>query len=319
MKLLMNDYIIIFLGFILDFILGDPYFLYHPVRIIGNLINFLDKNLNKIKYKQKLMGLITLVTTSITTFMVVKIFVNISPSIFINDIIKIYIVYTIFSTKCLAYEGKKIFKALENSDLESSRKLMSYLVSRETKNMTEEDIIKATIETLTENIVDGIISPMFFLIFGGIEYAYFYKAVNTLDSMIGYKNEKYKDFGYFSAKFDDILNYIPARIGAIIVVISSFILGYDYKNSFKIMLRDRKNHSSPNSAYPESASAGALNIQLGGKAVYFGKVEDKPTMGDKNKKIENKDILKAIKLVYMTSILSYIIFTIACIFLKFIF
>ena len=172
--------------------------------------------------------------------------------------------------------------------------------------MTREDIVKATIETISENIIDGIIAPLFFIIIGGAPLGMAYKAANTLDSMVGYKNDKYYNFGYASAKFDDLLNYVPARLSAFLVVISSFILKMDYKSSLKILIRDRRNHSSPNSAYSEAATAGALKIQLGGKASYFGHVEMKPTMGDYIDSPAPKHIKDTIKIMYVSSLLAVI-------------
>ena len=175
--------------------------------------------------------------------------------------------------------------------------------------MDEKMIIRSTMETISENTVDGIVAPMFYMFLGGMPLAMAYKAINTLDSMVGYKNEKYMDFGKFSAKVDDVANFIPARITGILIVLASMILGYDYKNSLKIFLRDRKNHSSPNSAHSEASVAGALGVQFGGKVSYFGKEIDKPTIGDKTKEFELEDIRKNIRIMYVTSFLSLVIFS----------
>ncbi|BEP28712.1 cobalamin biosynthesis protein [Helicovermis profundi] len=292
----------------LDQLFGDPYWFPHPVRFIGKYINFLEKKLNLDKYNKKFTGLVLLLIVMTTVYILIFWILKISSfnSIF-KLIIESFIIYTIFATKCLSLEGKKIAIALKENNTEKARQLISYLVSRDTENMNEKDIVKATVETLTENIVDGIVSPIFFLAIGGAPLAYLYKSVNTLDSMVGYKNKKYIDFGWASARFDDLLNYIPARLGALLVVLSAFILRLNYKNSFKIMLRDRFNHSSPNSAYPESAAAGALDIELGGKASYFGKVENKPTMGDDNKTPNYRDIENSVYLVNLVSIISIVL------------
>ena len=170
-------------------------------------------------------------------------------------------------------------------------------------------IIRSTMETISENTVDGIVAPMFYMFLGGMPLAMAYKAINTLDSMVGYKNEKYMEFGKFSAKVDDVANFIPARITGILIVLASMILGYDYKNSLKIFIRDRKNHSSPNSAHSEASVAGALGVQFGGKVSYFGKETDKPTIGDKTKEFELEDIRKNIRIMYVTSFLSLVIFS----------
>ena len=182
-------------------------------------------------------------------------------------------------------------------------------MSRDTGTMDEKMIIRSTMETISENTVDGIVAPMFYMFIGGLPLGMTYKAINTLDSMVGYKNEKYMEFGKFSAKVDDVANFIPARITGIFIIIVSFILHYDYKNSFKIFFRDRKNHSSPNSAHAEASVAGALGVQFGGRVSYFGKETEKPTIGDKIKDFELEDIKKNIKIMYVTSFLSLVIFS----------
>ena len=222
---------------------------------------------------------------------------------------EIYLMYTIFSINSLAREGKKVYKILQKGNLEIARKELSYLVSRDTEKMDKIMIIRSTMETISENTVDGIIAPMFYMFIGGLPLAMTYKAINTMDSMVGYKNEKYIDFGKFSAKVDDIANFIPARITGILIIISSFLLGFDYKNAKKIFFRDRKNHSSPNSAHSEASVAGALGVQFGGKVSYFGKEVEKPTIGDKKKEFRTEDIRKNIRIMYVTSFVGLVIFS----------
>ena len=217
--------------------------------------------------------------------------------------------YTIFSVNSLAREGNRVYRILKEGNIEKARKDLSYLVSRDTGTMDEKMIIRSTMETISENTVDGIVAPMFYMFIGGLPLGMTYKAVNTLDSMVGYKNEKYMEFGKFSAKVDDVANFIPARITGIFIIIASFILRYDYKNSFKIFFRDRKNHSSPNSGHAEASVAGALGVQFGGRVSYFGKETKKPTIGDKIKDFELEDIKKNIKIMYVTSFLSLVIFS----------
>ena len=170
-------------------------------------------------------------------------------------------------------------------------------------------IIRSTMETISENTVDGIVAPMFYMFLGGLPLSMSYKAINTLDSMVGYKNEKYIDFGKFSAKVDDVANFIPARITGIFIILASMILGYNGKEAWRIFFRDRKNHSSPNSAHSEASVAGALGVQFGGRVSYFGKEVDKPTRGDKKKEFEIEDIKKNIKIMYATSFLSLVVFS----------
>ncbi len=295
---------IILTGFILDLVFGDPRSLLHPVVIMGRIITFLEKILHKYK---KIGGIIlNLIVVGLT----VGVTYLVSGYL---EIIEIYLIYTIFATRSLALEGVKVFNILKKKDMQLARKELSYLVSRDTGYMQEKDIVRSIMETISENTVDGIISPLFFMVVGyliapltplGVALAMGYKAVNTLDSMVGYKNEKYKDFGWFSARVDDLANIIPARLtGGILIPVSAFFLRYDFKNSWKIFFRDRYNHASPNSAQSESAVAGALGVQFGGATSYFGRLKEKPTIGDKKKEFELEDIKRNIKLMYGSAIL----------------
>lgn len=304
---------IILTGFILDLVFGDPRSLLHPVVVIGKVITFLEK----ILYKYKKIGgvILNIIVVGLT------IGVTYIVSSYL-EVIEIYLIYTIFATRSLALEGVKVFDILKRKDMELARKELSYLVSRDTNYMQEKDIVRSVMETISENTVDGIISPLFFMVGGyliapltplGVALGMGYKAINTLDSMVGYKNEKYKDFGWFSARIDDIANIIPARLtGGVLIPISAFFLRYDFKNSWKVFFRDRYNHASPNSAQSESAVAGALGVQFGGTTSYFGKMAKKPTIGDKTKEFELSDIKKNIKLMYGSAFLgmglTYIIF-----------
>ena len=217
--------------------------------------------------------------------------------------------YTVFSVKSLAREGKRVYGIVKLGNLKVAREKLSYLVSRDTEKMDKLMIIRSTMETISENMVDGVIAPMFYMFLGGLPLTMTYKAINTLDSMVGYKNERYARFGMFSAKLDDVANFIPARISGIFITMASYILRYNYKNAWKIFKRDRKNHASPNSAHPESAVAGALGVQFGGKVSYFGKEVKKPTIGDKLKEFRLDDIKKNILLMYMTSFISICCFS----------
>lgn len=303
-----------FIAYMLDIFFGDPEWFPHPVRFIGKLINFLEKHLYKFKNKTFWGG--------VTAFIVI--FTTVIVSYFLAGLsqwIEIFFLYTTLAAKCLADEGMRVYKILKSGDLEDAKKKLSYLVSRDTETMDTRQIIRSVLETFSENSIDGVISPMFFAFAGScfeingvslaLPFAMGYKAVNTLDSMLGYKNEKYINFGTVSAKIDDIANLIPARIGGLILIpAAAFFLGLDYKKSVKIFLRDRFNHASPNSAHGESAFAGALGVQFGGKTKYFGVVYDKPTIGDKLKEFELNDILRGRKLVYGTSFIGLIVFLI---------
>lgn len=298
----------IWTAYVLDLIFGDPQNIIHPVQIIGKLISFGEKILLKEKYKF-FAGIILNLTVLSVTYGVNYIIFRSTKNSGIFAIIEIYLMYTIFSVNSLAREGKRVYGILKEGNIEKARKDLSYLVSRDTGTMDEKMIIRSTMETISENTVDGIVAPMFYMFIGGLPLGMTYKAVNTLDSMVGYKNEKYMKFGKFSAKVDDVANFIPARITGIFIIIASFILRYDYKNSFKIFFRDRKNHSSPNSGHAEASVAGALGVQFGGRVSYFGKETEKPTIGDKIKDFELEDIKKNIKIMYVTSFLSLVIFS----------
>lgn len=286
----------IYTAYILDLIFGDPYVIPHPVQAVGKLVSFLEKRLIGFQNK-KFFGMVLNLAVLAVTFIVCYFLQKIA-------LVEIYLMYTVFSVKCLADEGRKVYRILKEGNLTKARKELSYLVSRDTESLQKSDIIRSTMETISENTVDGVIAPMIYMFIGGLPLAMVYKAVNTMDSMLGYKNEKYSEFGYFSAKLDDAANFIPARItGGLLIPISCFFLRYDYKSAWRVFLRDRKNHASPNSAHSEAAVAGALGIQFGGKTSYFGKEYDKPTIGDKTREFQTEDIKKNIKILYITSFL----------------
>ena len=305
----------IYTGYALDLIIGDPYSFPHPVRYIGKLISIVEKQIRKITSSDKglkiagffLWFIVVGATFGITTLVLQLFKFNKLAYFIVNTIL----IYTTLATKCLKDESVKIYKVLKTGDLEKSRIQLSYIVGRDTTNLNEKEIVRATVETVTENTVDGIIAPLFYGFIGGAPLAMAYKAVNTLDSTVGYKNDKYYYLGFASAKIDDIANYIPARLGVILLSLGSLFAGFNFKDALKIGIRDRKNHKSPNCAFSEGAVAGALGIQLGGTNVYFGKEVYKPTIGDKTREIEIEDIVRTNKIMYSSSIISIIIFTVA--------
>lgn len=306
--------LVMVIAYLLDLVIGDPYSFPHPVRFIGNLIRFTEGKIRiifKSKKQLKIGGFLLWTITVGFTALVTNLILNL---LCINNIFYVIIasiiLYTTLSTKCLADEAKKIYEVLKTGDIEKSRKQLSYIVGRDTTSLNENEIIRATVETVAENTVDGIISPMMYGFIGGPVLAMAYKAINTLDSMVGYKNEKYGDIGFVSAKTDDIANFIPARITPFFMMIASFILGFNSKKSIKIAMRDRKNHKSPNCAYAEGAVAGALEVQLGGTNMYFGEKVYKPTIGDKDRELEAEDILRTNKIMYLTSFIALVIFSI---------
>ena len=295
--------------FLLDLIVGDPQNPIHPIRIIGSLCKTVEKFFRSIlKRYLKVAGLLTWILVVFIVFifnyLLLKVTYRINPSV--TMILGSVMIYFCISTKALKIEGLKVVKYVIKDDIEGARKQLSYIVGRDTKNLDKESILKAVVETVAENMSDGVIAPLFYAGIGGAPLAFLYKAVNTMDSMFGYKNDKYIEFGYFPAKLDDVFNYIPARLSGYFIVVVSFILGLDYKNSFKIYKRDKNNHSSPNSAHPEAAVAGALNVQLGGPNYYFGKLVEKQTIGDDREKIDINKVNNTNNILYCSAVLGCI-------------
>ena len=295
----------IILGFLLDLIVGDPQNPIHPIRIIGSLCKTVEKFFRSIlKRYLKVAGLLTWILVVFIVFifnyLLLKVTYRINPSV--TMILGSVMIYFCISTKALKIEGLKVVKYVIKDDIEGARKQLSYIVGRDTKNLDKESILKAVVETVAENMSDGVMAPLFYAGIGGAPLAFLYKAVNTMDSMFGYKNDKYIEFGYFPAKLDDVFNYIPARLSGYFIVVVSFILGLDYKNSFKIYKRDKNNHSSPNSAHPEAAVAGALNVQLGGPNYYFGKLVEKQTIGDDREKIDINKVNNTNNILYCSAV-----------------
>ncbi|KJZ86599.1 MULTISPECIES: adenosylcobinamide-phosphate synthase CbiB [Clostridium] len=301
------------IGFILDLLIGDPNNPFHPVRGIGLLASKLETIFRKLlKNSLKIAGLIVWMITIVLTFAITYgiIFVCMKINKYLGIIVQGIIIYFCISAKGLVVEGYKVIKYLNEGNIEKSRKQLSYIVGRDTESLDSKGITRAVIETIAENMSDGVIAPILFAGVFGAAGSMAYKAVNTMDSMFGYKNEKYIKFGYFPAKLDDLFNYIPARVTGILIIISSFFLKRDYKNSFKIYKRDRYNHTSPNSAHPEAAMAGALDIQLGGANYYFGKIVEKPVIGDKIKEIEINDVKKTAEILYLSAVMGFILMVI---------
>jgi adenosylcobinamide-phosphate synthase len=314
----------ILIGFIMDLLIGDPHWMYHPVRLIGKLITFLELLLRKIFPKtkdgeQKAGFVLVVLVCGISVFTVwglIKLAYDLN--FWCGFLLEVIMCYQLFAVRSLKDESMKVYKELVKSDLEASRKAVSMIVGRDTQSLTVEGVTKAAVETIAENTSDGTLAPMLYMFIGGPVLGWFYKAVNTMDSMVGYKNEKYIHFGRYAAKFDDVMNYIPARLCGLLMIFASYILKMDWKNAKKIFLRDRFNHASPNSAQTEAVMAGALRIQLAGDAWYFGKRYEKPTIGDALRPVEIEDIPRANRLLYATAIVSFIIFGIVQLLLQFI-
>lgn len=302
-------------GFVLDLLIGDPHFIPHPVRLIGSLISFCDKRLNcdagynisekklnLIKYKR---GMLLAFTVIFATFAmsVIIIVAAYSINLYAGVIVEAVMTWQILATKCLRVESMRVYDALRTDGVDAGRRAVSMIVGRDTSVLDAAGVTRAAVETIAENTSDGVIAPMLYTAIGGPVLGFVYKAVNTMDSMLGYKNDKYMYFGRFAARLDDVVNFIPARISAYLMIAAAFIGGrqFDGKNAYRIFKRDRFNHASPNSAQTESVCAGALRVQLAGDAVYFGKLVKKKYIGDGLREIEYEDIKRANRLMYITA------------------
>ena len=313
MNLFICQTIAIGCGYILDLLIGDPHWLYHPVRLIGNLISWLESILLKEKdtsAKKYRKGMVLAILTPLITGIVI---VSILAACYhinmiLGCVIETIMCYQILAVKSLKVESMKVYYALDKEGLQQARNAVAMIVGRDTKQLDEHGVVRAAVETVAENTSDGVIAPLFYMMLFGAAGGFVYKAVNTMDSMIGYKNDKYLYFGRCAAKLDDVANYIPARLSGWLMVAASAFVKMDVKNAAKIYRRDRRNHASPNSAQTEAAMAGALDVQLAGNAYYFGKLYEKPTIGDAIRPVEVEDIRRSNRLLYATAILGAVIF-----------
>lgn len=293
------------IGFLLDAIIGDPYWIPHPVRWIGTLISALEKTIRKhmknLRAGGILLAVIVIAVSTVLPLILIRICSKLHPvcGLIAESICICYLL----AARSLRNESMKVCEAAEKGDTEASRKAVSMIVGRDTASLDQAGILRAAVETVAENTSDGVTAPIFYLMLGGAPLGFFYKAVNTMDSMIGYRNEKYADIGWFAAKLDDVLNFIPSRLSAILMIAVCPILRFDMKHAYRIWKRDRRKHASPNSAQTESACAGALHLRLAGDATYFGKLHRKPYIGDNDRPIEPADIRRANRLMYGTSVL----------------
>ncbi|MBD5469962.1 MAG: cobalamin biosynthesis protein CobD [Lachnospiraceae bacterium] len=302
-----------FLGFICDCILGDPHIFPHPIRLIGTLITKTEKTLRQnektqnsavMLWKGTILVIFVIASTVTVTSLLLLAAYCLNP--YLGMALETLMTYQILAAKCLQVESMKVYQCLKKKDLVQARAALSMIVGRDTQHLCEEDIAKAAIETVAENTSDGVIAPMLYLAIGGPILGFFYKAVNTMDSMVGYRNDTYLYFGRTAAKLDDYINFIPARISAYLMIAAAFILErfqkcFSGKQALRIYKRDRKKHASPNSAQTESVCAGALGIRLAGDASYFGKTVSKPYIGDSLHSVTNQDIRRANHLMYLTA------------------
>ncbi len=304
---------------VLDLLFGDPRCFPHPVRMIGFFCKFSEKVFRRLISSEAIAGTFSFVTVLLLTigFTALPIYIIHLYSPLLAQFAAIFLLYTSIAARDLVVHSRSVYSALQKSEnLEAARKEVARIVGRDTAALDRKGIIRACIETVAENMVDGVTAPLFYAVFfslfssvTGIDPVFLavtgamgYKAVNTMDSMFGYKNEQYLHFGKVAAKFDDFVNLIPARISGVLIVPASFFLGLKWQNSFKIFKRDRLAHASPNAAHPEAAVAGALNIELGGTSYYFGKKIKKPRIGDDNRPVTDVDILLSNHLMLLGSL-----------------
>ena len=304
-------------GFFLDRLFGDPVWLYHPVRIIGKWISFLEKILRKFAGDQEgnekklliaggILWILVILASAAVPMGILYLAEKLSPCA--AFVLECFWCYQLLAARSLGKESKKVYKKLIQDDLSGARLAVSMIVGRDTENLTVEGVTKAAVETVAENTNDGVIAPLIYMLIGGPILGFVYKAVNTMDSMLGYKNEKYLYFGRVAAKMDDVAGFIPARISALLMILASCLLGMDGKNALWIWKRDRRKHASPNAAQTEAVCAGALQVQLAGDAWYFGKKHEKDTIGDPIREIEPRDILRSEKLMIGTEVLTFLLF-----------
>lgn len=303
------DPLILFLALLLDLVIGDPHWLPHPVVTIGRLIHALDRRLRCNRLNERLAGILLLllvvITTAVATWILLQALTALLP--LAGWIATIVVSSTCLAARSLHKESARVATALMEGDLPAARRYLSFIVGRDTEQLEEPDIWRAVVETVAENTSDGIIAPLFWLTIGGPVAAMAYKAVSTLDSMVGYKNQRYLRMGWASARMDDLLNYIPARLSALLLVSAAPLAGCSASGALRIALRDRLKHPSPNSGHPEAAAAGALCVQLGGTATYSGVSSLKEYIGDQLLPLDEYAYRRMIRLMYISTLLMAVV------------
>ena len=295
------------LGFLMDLALGDPCGMWHPVVAIGRLINVLERKIRPALPKTPrwelfggaLLVAVVLIVPAGLTWLFLSL---LTPPVAFT--IETLLCWQLLAAKSLKSESMKVYRELERGDLPAARRAVSMIVGRDTANLTEAGVTRAAVETVAENFSDGVLAPMLFMAIGGAPLAMLYKSVNTMDSMIGYKNDKYLYFGRCAAKLDDVLNFIPARLAGLLMCAAAPLARLDAGSAFHVFTRDRLRHSSPNSAHTEAAAAGALHVRLAGDNYYFGVLVPKPTIGNDDRPIEPYDIVRVNRLMYASSALA---------------
>lgn len=298
-----------------DLLIGDPHSLYHPVRLIGKLIEGLEKAMRflfpETRAGERAAGVCLVIgvsgTTALASGLLLWLCRRAGSVPFL--LVEVLMSWSLLAARSLRDETMSVYRELQKGDLPGARKAVSMVVGRDTCSLTEEGVTKAAVETIAENASDGVIAPLFYLVVGGPVLGWLYKSINTMDSMVGYKNDRYRYFGTAAARMDDLVNFIPARLSALLMTAASKLCGLDWKNAWRIFRRDRYNHASPNSAQTESVMAGALDLQLAGDAYYFGKLVKKKTIGDLIRPVEAEDIRRADRLMLVTAVLAALLFT----------
>lgn len=302
------------LGFGIDLIVGDPHSIPHPVIFIGKLIAAVEKLVRRIFPKTRTGenvagGVLWLVVVTVSTAVpALLLWLCYRTSVWLGLALESIMCWQILATKSLKDESMKVYRALQSGDIEKSRYAVSMIVGRDTDRLDDKGVARAAVETVAENTSDGIVAPLIFLAIGGAPLGFFYKAVNTMDSMLGYVEMPYKNIGLVPAKMDDVMNYLPARLSALVMLVAGWFLRLDTKNGWKIFKRDRYNHASPNSAQTESVCAGLLGLRLAGDAWYHGQLHKKKYIGDAVREIEYEDIPRSCRLLYVTAFLSLVLF-----------
>jgi len=305
----------VLLGFGIDLMVGDPHGIPHPVVFIGKLINAAEKAVRwmfpkTVRGEQLAGGVLWLLVVTVSTAIPMLVLrMCRGYSVWLGLALESIMCWQLLATKSLKDESMKVYQALQSGDLAASRRAVSMIVGRDTERLDDTAIVRAAVETVAENTSDGIVAPMLFLVIGGAPLGFFYKAVNTMDSMLGYMEMPYRNIGMVSAKMDDVMNFVPSRLSAFLMLAAGRFLKLDVKNGWKIFQRDRFHHASPNSAQTESVCAGLLGLRLAGDAWYHGVLHKKQYIGDALREIEYEDIPKACRLLYVTAVLSLLLFS----------
>ena len=305
----------IIFGVFLDMLIGDPHGMPHPVRAIGALISSLEKFFRNhfsahLKAAGAALASIVIVLSAAVPYLLLRVCYLVHPAA--GVIAESVLCFTLLAGKSLTDETMAVYRPLREGNTEAARQAVSMVVGRDTSVLDRDGITRAAVETVAENTSDGVTAPLLYIALFGAVGGFFYKSVNTMDSMIGYRNERYREIGFFAARLDDLLNFIPSRLTALFMIAAAYLLRMDAKGAWRIWRRDRRKHESPNSAQTESVCAGALGIRLAGDAVYFGRICHKPYIGDNDRPIEAEDIVRANRLMHVTALL----FWAACILMR---